>query len=509
MDTKALRQKILDLAIRGKLVPQDTNDEPASVLLERIRAEKQQMVKDGKLKPKDIKNDTIIFKGEDNLHYEKFLDGSVKCIENEIPFELPQGWECERLSNMASFSSGKTPSTSKDEYWGDDYLWITSKDMKSKYIDSSQISLSEKGAKIMQIKAPDTLLLVARSGILRHTLPVAILKKRATINQDIKAISLYDTSLAEFIYSFLKGTENHILLKYIKSGTTVENINFDEFKNIIIPVPPKSEQILINEKINTLLSFIETIESDKTDLQATIQLTKSKILDLAIRGKLVPQDPNDEPASVLLEHIRAEKEKLIKQGKIKRDKKESVIFRGEDNSYYGDIPDNWEVASISQLNFYQSSSINPLLFPDEYFELFSVPNYDIGVPEIVKGKEIGSTKQSVESRDVLLCKINPRINRVWIVNCVTEYKTIASSEWIVFRNPLLYSPYVNIYLSSPLFRELLLTNVSGVGGSLMRAQPNSVKKYPIAIPPFEEQKRIADKVSQLFSLLDSIAENIN
>ena len=140
MDTKALRQKILDLAIRGKLVPQDPNDEPASVLLERIRAEKQQMVKDGKLKAKDIKDDTIIFKGEDNLHYEKFTDGSVKCIEDEIPFELPEGWECERLSNIASFSGGKTPSTSIAEYWGNDYLWITSKDMKSKYIDSSQIS---------------------------------------------------------------------------------------------------------------------------------------------------------------------------------------------------------------------------------------------------------------------------------------------------------------------------------------------------------------------------------
>ena len=240
MDTKALRQKILDLAIRGKLVPQDPNDEPASVLLERIRAEKQQMVKDGKLKAKDIKNDTVIFKGEDSLHYEKFPDGTVKCIENEIPFELPKGWSCERLCNIALFSGGKTPSTSKAEYWGNDYLWITSKDMKSKYIDSSQISLSEKGAEIMQIISPDTLLLVARSGILRHTLPVAILKKQATINQDIKAISLYETSLIEFIYSFLKGMESNILLRYTKSGTTVENINFDAFKNIIIPIPPKA-----------------------------------------------------------------------------------------------------------------------------------------------------------------------------------------------------------------------------------------------------------------------------
>ena len=134
MDTKALRQKILDLAIRGKLVPQDTNDEPASVLLEKIREQKQQMFKEGKLKKKDIKNDSIIFKGEDNLHYEKFQDGAVKCIEDEIPFELPEGWAWERLSNLALFSGGKTPSTSHSEYWDGDILWVTSKDMKSKYI---------------------------------------------------------------------------------------------------------------------------------------------------------------------------------------------------------------------------------------------------------------------------------------------------------------------------------------------------------------------------------------
>ena len=102
MDTKALRQKVLDLAIRGKLVPQNPNDEPASVLLERIRQQKQQMVKEGKLKAKDIKNDTIIFVGEDNLHYEKFADGSVKCIEDEIPFELPEGWAWTRLGNLCA-----------------------------------------------------------------------------------------------------------------------------------------------------------------------------------------------------------------------------------------------------------------------------------------------------------------------------------------------------------------------------------------------------------------------
>ena len=111
MDTKALRQKILDLAIRGKLVPQDPSDEPASVLLERIREQKKQMVKEGKLKAKDIKNDTIIFVGEDNLHYEKFADGTVKCIEEEIPFEVPEGWEWTRLGSLFSTITGSTPST--------------------------------------------------------------------------------------------------------------------------------------------------------------------------------------------------------------------------------------------------------------------------------------------------------------------------------------------------------------------------------------------------------------
>ena len=357
MDTKALRQKILDLAIRGKLVPQDPNDEPASVLLGRIRQQKQQMVKEGKLKPKDIKNDSVIFVGEDNLHYEKFADDSVKCIEDEIPFELPDGWAWERLSNLASFSGGKTPSTSRSEYWDGDILWVTSKDMKSKYITSSQLRLSTLGAEQMQMYQPDTLLLVTRSGILRHTLPVAILKECATINQDLKAIILYMPQLAEYIYVCLKGMETQLLLKYTKSGTTVENVNFDEFQKVLLPIPPIQQIDRIMSSTGSAESVVSTKEDDKAALADYVIKAKSKILDLAIRGQLVPQDPDDEPASVLLERIRAEKEELIKQGKIKRDKKESVIFRGEDNSYYEkvgsdvicidaeipfEIPDTWE-----------------------------------------------------------------------------------------------------------------------------------------------------------------------
>ena len=505
MDTKALRQKILDLAIRGKLVPQDPNDEPASVLLERIRAEKQQMVKDGRLKAKDIKNDTVIFLGDDNLHYEKFPDGTVKCIEDEIPFELPEGWEWTRLGFAFSHNTGKALNKSKTE--GTMLTYITTSNLYWNRFEIDKLkSMPFTDAEVEKCTVRKGDLLVCEGGDIGRA-AIWNYDDEIRIQNHIHRVRAYIELNIEFYY--------HVFYLYKLTdmisgkGIGIQGLSSNQLHSIPIPLPPIQEQHRIIVKLNELLSFVDIIESDKTDLQTTIQLTKSKILDLAIRGKLVPQNPDDEPASVLLDRIRAEKEELIKQGKIKRDKKESVIYKGDDNSYYGDIPDNWEVASISQLNYYQSSSVNPLLFPDEYFELFSVPNYDIGIPEIVKGNEIGSTKQSVESKDVLLCKINPRINRVWTVTCVTEYKTIASSEWIVFRNPFLYSPYVTIYLSSPLFRELLLTNVSGVGGSLMRAQPDSVKKYPVVIPPYEEQKRIADKVSQLFSLLDSIAENIN
>ena len=535
MDTKALRQKILDLAIRGKLVAQNPNDEPASVLLERIRAEKQQMVKDGKLKPKDIKNDTIIFKGEDNLHYEKFPDGTVKCIQDEILFELPQGWECERLSNIASFSGGKTPPTSKAEYWGNDYLWITSKDMKSKYIYSSQISLSEKGAKTMHIKTPNTLLLVARSGILRHTLPVAILKKQATINQDIKAISLYDTSLVEFVYSFLKSMESHILTKYTKSGTTVENINFDEFKNIIIPIPSKSEQVLIIEKINTLLSSIETIESDKTDLQSTINLAKSKILDLAIRGKLVPQDPNDEPASVLLERIKAEKEELIKQGKIKRDKKESVIFRGEDNSYYekvgdtvtcidGDlpfeIPNSWcwerlenccskEIKRGKSPKYVEIS--NTLVFAQKCNTKYNGINVDLSLylDESILPKY--SKDEFMQDKDTVINSTGSgTLGRVGVYRQSdnrNDLPIVPDSHVTVIRAiHCIDADYIYMLLKA------YQNNLEKMGeGSTNQKElkPATLKQLFIPLPPLKEQKRMIGLINLLYNELDQIEKSLS
>ena len=300
-----------------------------------------------------------------SLHYEKFQDGSVKCIEDEIPFEVPEGWAWERLSNLASFSGGKTPLTSRMEYWNGDILWVTSKDMKSKYIISSQLRLSTLGAKQMQMYQPNTLLMVTRSGILRHSLPVSILKESATINQDLKAIVLYMPQFVEYIYVCLKGMEAQLLLKYTKSGTTVENVNFNEFQKVLLPIAPVQQIDRIISVTNNAMQLISAVEDDKAILVSYLTKAKSKILNLAIHGKLIPQNPDDEPASVLLEHIREEKEKLIKAGKIKQDKNESIIFRGADSSYYEkfadgtiknideeipfEIPGTWEYVRIKYI----------------------------------------------------------------------------------------------------------------------------------------------------------------
>ena len=176
---------------------------------------------------------------------------------------------------------------------------------------------------------------------------------------------------------------------------------------------------------------------------------------------------------------------------------------GEKLSEYDvdDLPCGWDIASFSQINMFMSENVDPSNSPDEMFELYSVPNFEVGTPEIITGKEIGSSKQSVCENDVLVCKINPRINRVWITGHITPYRFLGSSEWIVFRNHLLYAPYLKYYFSSPYFRELMLSNVSGVGGSLMRAQPESVKKYPVLIPPYQEQIRITKHIDELFAAL--------
>lgn len=275
-------------------------------------------------------------------------------------------------------------------------------------------------------------------------------------------------------------------------GTAQKGFYLNLLEATILPIPPLNEQQLIVAKASSLLSELNRIDNESGVIQDKISQTKSRILDLAIHGKLVPQDSRDEPA---IEHL-----KHIKPG-----------FQPSHNLHYGaTLPNGWVCGLYGVLNQHRNKSINPMDFPKKRFELYSVPIYETGNPEILTGKEIGSTKQVVNKGDVLLCKINPHLNRSWVVvHQRPELQCIASSEWLIFQSDAVFPDYARIFFMSPAFRELMLSNVSGVGGSLMRARASAIDEYPMWIPPFKEQKRIAEVVKAYYNVLDEIVAGLN
>ena len=256
-----LRKSVLQMAVQGKLVPQDPADEPASVLLERIREQRRKMIAEKKMKaPKG--GESIIFRGSDGRRYEKRIDvkgreSGPACIEDEIPFEIPDGWEWVRLSSIASFGGGKTPSTNdRSNYAKDGVLWVTSKDMKKERIDSTQVTLSEKGASELTLYPKGCIVMVTRSGILRRLLPVAILGRPSTVNQDQKVVIPNDCSLSEWLLRFFQGSDQRIRSDFGKDGTTVESIVFDKIRDMLIAVPPLAEQKRIDACLKELIPLI-------------------------------------------------------------------------------------------------------------------------------------------------------------------------------------------------------------------------------------------------------------
>jgi len=264
------------------------------------------------------------------------------------------------------------------------------------------------------------------------------------------------------------------------------NINAQKLKSFLLPLPPLKEQRRIYDNFLKLSVLRRNISDSCNKLSDMISLTKSKILDLAMQGKLVPQDPSDESAAEMLHRINP-KAKII-----------------TDNPHYPQLPDNWAYLSLSDINTYKSSTVTPANMPEQLFDLYSVPIFSTLMPEKTHGSEIGSAKQVIKKGDVLLCKINPHLNRVWEIIEDSHNVQIASSEWIVVRSELHHPSFLKWYFNSPKFRALLSSQVSGVGGSLTRAQPAIVKGYLVPVPPMEEQARISKAIEHWFECLDSI-----
>ena len=519
IDTKALREKVLDLAIRGKLVPQDPNDEPASVLLKKIREQKKQMVKDGELKAKDIKNDTIIFKGDDNLHYEQFADATVKCIEDEIPFEVPDGWEWERLGNISTIARGGSPRPIKafltNDAKGVNWIKIGDTEKDGKYIFSTKERIKPEGvSKSRFVKSGDFLLTNSMSFGRPY-----ILKTEGCIHDGWLVIGdielIFDQ---DYLYYALSAKYMYQTMAIMAGGSIVDNLNSDLVKSLMFPIPPINEQKYIARKVSDLLELVESIKSNEETIVGEISLIKSKILDLAIRGELVPQDPNDEPASVLLDRIRAEKEELIKAGKIKRDKKESVIFKGEDNSYYQNVPNNWSIASLSEITTSQLLNDGDWILSDNMDSAGEVKLIQLGSVGFLEYIDKGFKYLTNEMFEYINCTeihsgymlINRIVSDKMTVCILPEISgkkiTTVDTCWVAPKENWYNLKFILYSLASPQYQSSVLFYSSGT--TRKRISKTNLIALPLAIPPLAEQKRIVKAIETIFAQLDDISNAI-
>ncbi|MEY8660359.1 restriction endonuclease subunit S [Parabacteroides distasonis] len=450
MDTKKLRQKILDLAIHGKLVPQDPNDEPASVLLERIKAEKERLVKEGK-----IKRSKKSAKTSDTPHY------------GNVPFEIPDNWVWCRLEDIANIGTGATPNRLNKEYYNNGIIpWINSSSTNCTYITEASEYITEKAINETNCKIyPIGTLIVAMYGEGKTRGQVSELLIESATNQACAAISLIDTNIKAYIKNYFEG--NYFHLRKLAEGGNQPNLSIGKISNYTIPLPPLSEQHRITTEIEKCFSIIDIIECGKADLQTAIKQAKSKILDLAIHGKLVPQDPNDEPAIELLKRINPD-------------------FTPCDNGHSGKLPQGWCYCNYKDVfsdvpskayQILQSDIQNDGKYPVisqsvNYIEGYTNTNnvFQHKIPCIIFGDHTRNVKyvdfDFVVGADgvKILC---PKVNVKW-------------------------SFYMIMYASS---------HIENKGYSRHFGQ---IIKFSYKLPPIAEQQRIVQKIGELFSVLDNI-----
>jgi type I restriction enzyme S subunit len=336
MDTKKLRQKLLDLAIRGKLVPQDPNDEPASELLSRIHAEKLTMVERGELKPKDVKNDTVIYFGSDGLPYEKRADdkGEAKCIEEEIPFEIPEGWSWARLQSLSRVITDGDHQAPPQTASGIPFLVISNIANGVICFDDTRFVPRTYFDEIKRQRVPqrgDLLLSVTGS----YGIPAVVNTDRDFCFQ--RHIALIKPFLsANFLSRVVSSSYCSKWFDKKATGTAQKTVALSILRSTLIPVPPLVEQRRIVDALDKYLALVNRIERNWVDLDGLLAQLKPKVLDLAIRGRLTERDPADEPASELLKRIHAEKLAMVGRGELKpKDVKvDTVIFTGSDGLRY-------------------------------------------------------------------------------------------------------------------------------------------------------------------------------
>ena len=483
MNGKQLKNSILQWAIQGKLVPQDPNDEPASVLLERIRAEKARLVKEKKIK-KD-KNESIIYRGDDNSYYEKFLaTGEVKCIDDEIPFEIPKGWEWCRLKHMCSMQAGKNISASEIY------------DKKSVLHPYRCVGGNGLRGFTNTFNAEGHFAIIGRQGALCGCLNIESGKFYAT--EHAVVVNGFGIIPSLFIYYFFTALNlNQYATATAQPGLAVSNI-----VEVFIPLPPLPEQLRIVSKIEKLLPLVKTYEQAQNglnELNASLneQLRKS-ILQEAIQGKLVPQCSDEGTAQELLEQIKLEKQKLIKDGKLKKSAlTDSVIFKGDDNKYYERInaqtveielpfeyPNNWSVLrlkDICQLIDGEKRNGKGICLDAKYLRGKSSATI------VEKGK-------FVYAGDNIILVDGENSGEVFTVPQDGYMGSTFKQLWL---SSAMWKPYILAFI---LFYKEDLRN-SKRGAAIPHLNKELFYNLPIGIPPYQEQQRIAKRINELSQLL--------
>ena len=498
MTGKQLRNSILQWAIQGKLVSQDPNDEPASVLLERIRAEKARLVKEKKIK-RD-KNETIIYRGEDNSYYEKTLaTGAVRCIDEEIPFDIPQGWEWCRIKHVCSMQAGKNISSA--EIFQD----------KSDLHPYRCVGGNGLRGFVSTYNTTGHYAIVGRQGALCGCLNIEngnfYATEHAVVVDSFKIISPI------FLYHFLTALNlNQYATATAQPGLAVSNI-----LEVMFPLPPLSEQTRIVSKIETIAPFIGQYEKKEELLRQLNQRLyakiKTSILQEAIQGRLVPQIESEGTAEELLEEIRAEKKRLVKEGKLKASalKGESRIFRGDDNKYYEqigsktinideqipfDIPNSWCWIRLGYIiDFSSNSSVKVSnIEPDSW--ILDLEDIEKDSSRLLQRKRMSETgaksdKHRFSTGNILYSKLRPYLNKVLIA----DMNGYCTSEILVFDFGKIYAEYALAYLRSPFFVEYAMSDAYGVKMPRLGSKQGNNALMPI--PPLDEQHRIVNKIKQL------------
>ena len=521
MNGKQLKNSILQRAIQGKLVPQDPNDEPASVLLDKIRQEKERLINEKKIK-RD-KNASIIYRGEDNSYYEKMLaTGEVKCIDEEIPFEVPQGWEWERWGNIAqtiqygynapALEHGIIKMVRISDIQENCVLWD----------NVPYCQIDENDIETYLLKVND--ILFARTG---GTVGKSFLV------EEVPERAIYAGYLIRTRYSSLLNPrymklfmESQLYWEQLKNGTIATaqpNCNGKTLAKMLLPIPPTKEQERIVEKLTQLSSFLDNYGLCQNRLnllneEIKEQLKKS-ILQEAIQGKLVPQLTEEGTAQDLLEQIKIEKQKLVKEGKLKKSAlTTSVIFRGDDNKYWEkignkvtciddeipfDIPQTWSWCRMRDIsNSYIGLTYKPTDISDNGIIVLRSSNIQQGklsLADIVRVKVEISDKLLVQNGDILICARNGSkklVGKSAIINGIKEPMTFGAFMAIC-KTPI--HKYVYLFLQSDLFFSQL-REVSGTT-TINQLTQNKFNSFLIPIPPIGEQMRITKKIEQLASIM--------